>query len=234
MISAPVESCATSATRSVPVAWSARVITTSPPKSVTASAIRRSSVATMMRPSDFARRAASTTCWISGRPVSERRGLPGSRVEAYRAGITPTISMFPTNILRETVRYMGHRSRPCPGRQRGHRALTLDRLMMGHKTEWDPRDRSAPTACGALAGRPRDRGSRCDRRRIGAAGRPARRHGSAGMIPAGLLQEVRSESPSSGAEAGRDVRARSPPRTADDSPRPGRAPGGAGRVFARI
>ena len=32
------------------------------------------------------------------------------------------------------------------------------------------------------------------------AGRPARRHGSAGMIPAGLIQEVRSESPSSGAE----------------------------------
>ncbi len=43
--------------------------------------------------------AASTTCWIKGRPVSERRGLPGRRVEAYRAGITATISIFRATFL---------------------------------------------------------------------------------------------------------------------------------------
>jgi len=47
-----------------------------------------------------ARRAASTTCWIKGLPVSDSRGLPGSRVEAKRAGITATISMFIKNISR--------------------------------------------------------------------------------------------------------------------------------------
>ena len=56
------DSAATSATRSVPVAWSARVIIGSPPKPATASEIRGSSVATMMRCSDFAVRTASTTC----------------------------------------------------------------------------------------------------------------------------------------------------------------------------
>ena len=164
MIRAVGSPAATSATRSVPVGWSARVITTSPPKPSTASAIRRSSVATMTRSSDRARRAASTTCRISGRPVSERRGLPGSRVEAKRAGITPTISVFPTNILRETVRYKGHRSRPCPGRSVDASPLTLVRPMMGHKTEWAGRGRRPRL--------PADVRHRRRRRRRASAGQP--------------------------------------------------------------
>ncbi len=70
-------------------------------EAATASAIRASSVATMIRCNDCDRRAASTTCRINGRPVSDKRALPGSRVEAKRAGITPTISMFLKNISRE-------------------------------------------------------------------------------------------------------------------------------------
>ena len=49
-----------------------------------------SSVATITRSSRDDRRAASTTWRIRGRPVSDRRGLPGRRVEANRAGITAT------------------------------------------------------------------------------------------------------------------------------------------------
>ncbi len=82
----------------------ARVIMTSPPKPVTAAAILASSVATMIRCNDCDRRAASITCRIKGRPVSDKRALPGSRVEAKRAGITPTISMFIKNISRDMVR----------------------------------------------------------------------------------------------------------------------------------
>ena len=58
----------------------------------------------MIRCNDCDRRAASITCRIKGRPVSDKRALPGSRVEAKRAGITPTISMFIKNISRDMVR----------------------------------------------------------------------------------------------------------------------------------
>ena len=70
----------------------------------TACAILSSSVATMIRCSDCDRLAASITCRIKGWPVSDKRALPGRRVEAKRAGITPTISMFIKNISRNMVR----------------------------------------------------------------------------------------------------------------------------------
>jgi hypothetical protein len=83
---------ATSAIRLVPFGWSARVIATSPPKARTASAIRRSSVATMIRESRRERAAASQTCRMSGLPVASASGLPGNRTLAKRAGMIATMA----------------------------------------------------------------------------------------------------------------------------------------------
>ena len=71
---------ATSASRSLPVGWSARVSHASPPNAETVSAIRSSSVATMTRgtPAADARR---WTCSIRGLPAMSNSGLPGSLVE---------------------------------------------------------------------------------------------------------------------------------------------------------
>ena len=73
-------SAATSASRSVPVGWSARVITTSAPKSLQAWAMRGSSVATNTSSSRRAVRAPSQTCCTIGLPPIGVRGLPGNRV----------------------------------------------------------------------------------------------------------------------------------------------------------
>src|SRR5207247_1204620 len=82
---------ATSARRSVPVVCVALVSRALPPKSCTRVAMRRSSVATMT--SDRIRDAATRryTCSIIGRPSRSASALPGSRVEAYRAGMRATM-----------------------------------------------------------------------------------------------------------------------------------------------
>src|SRR5205085_7945400 len=85
---------ATSATRSVPEAQSARVMRASAPCAVTASKMRSSSVATITRETDSARAARSTTCRIIGICLMGRRGLPGNLVEPYRAGMIATASPF--------------------------------------------------------------------------------------------------------------------------------------------
>src|SRR6266446_4814130 len=81
---------ATSATRSVPVRWSWRVILASPPNSCTAFTMRSSSVATIMWWTRFESLARSNTRWIIGFPASNTSGFPGSLVEPYRAGMTTT------------------------------------------------------------------------------------------------------------------------------------------------
>jgi hypothetical protein len=53
-------------------------------------AIRRSSVATMTSDRPRAADTRRYTCSIIGRPSRSARALPGSRVEAYRAGMTAT------------------------------------------------------------------------------------------------------------------------------------------------
>src|SRR5206468_10468441 len=69
---------------------SVRVILASPPNSSTAFTTRSSSVATITRSAFSASFALSYTRWIMGFPASEIRGLPASRVEPYRAGMTMT------------------------------------------------------------------------------------------------------------------------------------------------
>ena len=79
---------ATSARRSVPVLWSARVIIARPEFFSTACKILSSSVATITSATDFARLARSQTRQIIGLPQISLSGLPGKRVDEYRAGIT--------------------------------------------------------------------------------------------------------------------------------------------------
>src|ERR1043166_3168499 len=81
---------ATSAIRSVPLAWFGEVIATSAPQSNAASAIRKSSVAMTSLSSFFARRQRSQTCRNSGFPAIACSALPGKRVDPQRAGIMPT------------------------------------------------------------------------------------------------------------------------------------------------
>src|SRR5512134_5472 len=79
---------AASATRSVPDAQAGDVIVASPPNPRTASEMRRSSVATTTRDARRDFLAFSQTYHIIGRPSIWANGFPGSRVDAYRAGIT--------------------------------------------------------------------------------------------------------------------------------------------------
>ena len=74
--------------RSVPLWWAGEVITQSVPNGRRASAIRASSVATMIRRTREQLRTCSTTCWTSGLPVSAARILAGKRVDPKRAGMT--------------------------------------------------------------------------------------------------------------------------------------------------
>ena len=83
---------AASASRSVPVAWSREVITTSPPNPRTTAAMRSSSVATSTRSGRRARRTRSCTCWIMGFPCMSERGFPGRRVDPKRAGMIATMA----------------------------------------------------------------------------------------------------------------------------------------------
>src|SRR5438128_1591492 len=53
--------------------------------------MRVSSVAMMTSRSDLAAWQRSATCWMSGLPAMRASGLPGKRVEANRAGMTPMI-----------------------------------------------------------------------------------------------------------------------------------------------
>ena len=78
--------CSASWMREVPLAWSARVITASPPASSMALAMEKSSVATTTRPrpASIARRQTWT---IIGWPLMSASGFPGRRVEAMRAGM---------------------------------------------------------------------------------------------------------------------------------------------------
>ena len=73
---------ATSATRSVPLMHFSEVITHSAPNAAHASAMRRSSVATITRETPFARAQRSHTCWIIGLPARGKSGFPGKRVDA--------------------------------------------------------------------------------------------------------------------------------------------------------
>ena len=73
--------------RSEPEAWSARVITARPPAAFHGRGDRRvESVATTTGPTPAAS-ARRITCTIIGTPAMSASGLPGSRVEAMRAGI---------------------------------------------------------------------------------------------------------------------------------------------------
>jgi hypothetical protein len=71
---------ATSAMRSVPLAWLGAVISARQ-KFCATSQIRVSSVATMTSASDLAPWQRSTTCWMSVLPAMRASGLPGNRVE---------------------------------------------------------------------------------------------------------------------------------------------------------
>ena len=82
------KACAASPQRSVPEAWSGEVITATPPKPRTQSAIRSSSVATAKSLTSDDRTRSYTHCTI-GLPWIKASGLPGKRVEAYRAGMIP-------------------------------------------------------------------------------------------------------------------------------------------------
>jgi hypothetical protein len=87
MMSSPSDR-ATSAIRSVPLWCAGEVSTTRVSKGRSASAIFWSSAATMTSRTFLHFRARSTTCWISGLPVSDARTLAGNRVEPNRAGMT--------------------------------------------------------------------------------------------------------------------------------------------------
>src|SRR4249919_1229713 len=80
-----------SARRSVPDGCAVDVIATRTPLPFKASAMRWSSAATQTSraPAASARRA---TCRTSGSPASRRKGLPGRRVAAWRAGMATTKS----------------------------------------------------------------------------------------------------------------------------------------------
>src|SRR5204862_7977627 len=81
---------ATSASRSVPVSCVGFVSRTLPPNSLTRVATRKSSVATMTCVTTGDADARRNTCSIIGRPSRSASGLPGSLVDAYRAGMTAT------------------------------------------------------------------------------------------------------------------------------------------------
>src|SRR5690348_3471860 len=66
-------------------------MTAAPPRCSTASAMAGASVATNTRPS-LAAKARRHTCTIIGSPAMSASGLPGSRVEAMRAGMRMTMS----------------------------------------------------------------------------------------------------------------------------------------------
>jgi porphobilinogen deaminase len=89
--------------RSEPVAWSARVITASPPAARTASAISAESVATATGPmsASIARRQ---TCTIIGRPWISAIGLRGRRVAAMRKAYMPGTIMAYAGVGRPDTR----------------------------------------------------------------------------------------------------------------------------------
>ena len=72
--------------RSEPETWSARVMTARPPAFSTQAKIASESVATTTGPVPAAS-ARRSTCTIIGVPAMSASGLPGSRVEAIRAGM---------------------------------------------------------------------------------------------------------------------------------------------------
>ena len=78
----------TSAMRSVPLTWSARVINAAPPNARTTSAMRSSSVATITACTLDAAEARRYTCSIIGRPAMSARIFPGRRVAWNLAGMT--------------------------------------------------------------------------------------------------------------------------------------------------
>ena len=82
---------AISATRSVPERWSVRVKRATAPKRRASERMRSSSVAMMVRVRYRACEARSHTCWSIDFEEIWERTLPGKRVEAKRAGITPRI-----------------------------------------------------------------------------------------------------------------------------------------------
>ena len=86
-------------TRSEPEAWSARVMTASPPAARTAATISSASVATTTRPTSAAM-ARRHTCTIIGSPAMSASGLPGSRVECMRAGMTTSVRCMGRRQLR--------------------------------------------------------------------------------------------------------------------------------------
>src|SRR3954454_16375117 len=81
---------ATSATRSVPLQCLVEVKATSAPQSKAASAIRKSSVATITESRFFAALHLSHTRCKRYLPAITCNGFPGKRVELQRAGIMPT------------------------------------------------------------------------------------------------------------------------------------------------
>ena len=95
--------CRHSNTRSEPDVCAGLVYTASPPASLMASMISISAQATIVGPTS-ASKARRQTWTIIGSPAISANGLPGSRVEASRAGIT-TIGFAgaPTDELLGTV-----------------------------------------------------------------------------------------------------------------------------------
>ena len=73
--------------RSVPLACAPEVRTASAPKDCDAETTRSSSLATTTGPTPLAT-ARSWTRTIIGFPPMSASGLPGSRTDAYRAGMT--------------------------------------------------------------------------------------------------------------------------------------------------
>src|SRR5580692_12925395 len=90
---------ATSASRSVPLAWVGEVIITSPPASITGAAIRSSSVATITRAIDFAFHACRHTRTIIGTPAISASAFAGRREDPYRAGTTAITETSARNFL---------------------------------------------------------------------------------------------------------------------------------------
>ena len=77
------------ASGSAPLAQLTLVMTTSAPSSLQAAAMRSSSVATITLLSVLHRHACCQVRTTMGTPMILTRGLPGKRMDWYRAGMTP-------------------------------------------------------------------------------------------------------------------------------------------------
>ena len=109
-----------SARRSVPEVCAAEVMQTATSSGARASAMRASSVATTTSLAP-ASRARLTTCTIIGSPAMSRSGLPGKRVDAWRAGMATTKSRLELIGSLVARRAAGHRCRQRTTQAGSHR-----------------------------------------------------------------------------------------------------------------